>query len=198
MNLKYISHILIVLLVIFNIFLNIKTRAYRNELTIKQNEIQRKDFSIDALNLMVDAIFQSNIVDSEWNYALSNLLVNKGFETGEKIIFLMQNGGCNSCFFQILQDLSIVEEKIGSGHVIVVTNIGTKDQPFEFQEFDFPVFYTDTIHLPPDITKEPILFVADNKTNIKFLYFPELLPEFRHQYFNEYLPEYLSKNTRKN
>ena len=77
---------------------------------------------------------------------------------------------------------------------MVMTNIGTKEHPFEIQEFNFPTFYVDSLFLPDEFSKEPIVFVTDSQMNIKLFYLPELLPQIRHQYFNQFLVDYFHQN----
>lgn len=194
MKLNNLLYLFVGALILINVYFNLKNRELKKDHQSKEIEMQVTNRLIHRLVSGIAAFYQMNSESSERGYILLDKNFREQFQTGEKIICLMQQGVCGACIFRILQDLSILEEKIGTGHVMVMTTIGTKDHPFEIQEFDFPTFYVDTLFLPKELSKEPIVFVADSQLNIKFFYLPELLPQLRRQYFGEILLNYFNNN----
>jgi hypothetical protein len=180
------------ILIIVNIYFTIKIKDYKKELYTFQREIQTKNSLIQRYEKGIALLYHINFKSSEINYLLSNKPLIKHLETGEKIICYMQEGVCRACIFRMLQDLSILEEKgmIDTGKVLVTTNIGNKNQPFKIPEFDYPTVHVDTFFFPEELSKEPIIFVADNQLNVDMLYLPEVFPKLRQQYFRELLPNY--------
>jgi hypothetical protein len=124
------------------------------------------------------------------SFKTNNIALTKALSSGEKIICYVQKGAFTSCALRLMQDLSILEEEIGRNHTIIATNIGEKNYPLEFPDFDFPTVFVETFYFPDDFSQEPIVFVCDSLMNIKLFYLPETFPQFRKQYFNEYLPAY--------
>lgn len=175
-----------------NIYFTIKIRDYKKEIFTLQKETQSKDRLIQRYEQGIASLYRINFKSSEINDLLSNKSVIKHLETGEKIICYMQEGVCRTCIFKMLQDLSILEEKgmIDTGKVLVTTNIGNKNQPFKIPEFDYPTVYVDTFFFPEELSKESIIFVADDQMNVDMLYLPEVFPKLRQQYFRELLPNY--------
>lgn len=194
MKLKHIKYWLIIgSLLLLSVYLNIKNIDFKKEILIERHKFQSADRSYYRLKQGITALYQLNTNKLFSENILNNSLLKKEVDTGGKIIFLMQRGTCSFCIFTILQDLSILEEKIGTGFVLIATNIEEEDQPYEFQGFNFPTFFVDTFFLPKEISKEPIVLIAEDHKYFSMFFLPELLPELRQQYFNDFLPIYFGK-----
>jgi len=178
-------------LILLNIYLNLRIRGYKNEIEVNKNNLNYKEQSIKKLELGLSNFYQKDIIYKNRDSIQRNCpeLVNL-LSSGDKIIFYVQKGACGVCIIKLLQDLSILEETIGIGNVIIATNAGNKAQPFEFKDFNFPTIYISNFYFPQRYSMEPILFVIDNQMNIKMFYLPEILPQFKEKYFKEYLPAY--------
>jgi hypothetical protein len=191
MKFKYLLYIIIGLLIILNISLNFRIRNYKEEIIDKTYLRDFQDGTIKILKSVIAVFYQGSFTKhNKDSILLNNSELKKHLMTGSKVICYMQKTVCQACIFKILQDLAIMEETIGNGHVIVATNIGTKDHPFEIQEFSFPTIYVKTFYFPEEFSKEAIVFVLDKQLNIKLFFLPEMFPQLRQKYFNEILPSY--------
>lgn len=178
-------------LLLLNMLLLIKNQTINTDFNYKMHLIEEQKNQIDLLERIISFSFEKDIYSSVRDSALNtNGELNRYLSTGDKIVCFMQKGVCSSCIFAILQDLAIAEQKIGKGNIIVLSNIGTKEHPIGMKEYDFPTIYIETFYFPKEYSTEPIIFIIDEDLNVKLLYTPNLLPQFRNKFFEKYLPTY--------
>jgi hypothetical protein len=192
MKLNNLLYFLIIILVGLNIILNLKYNGNKKELHTSINKLNEKQQTINNLeNFIINSLYNLKIAkQNRERISLNYPELLKQLEDGDKIICFMQKEICFSCIFKLLQDLTIMEKNMGNGHVLFVTNIGSKDMPYKLEDFNFPCVFVDTFYFPVELSNEPIIFVLNKHLKIDLFYLPERFPQFRDKYFNEILPNY--------
>lgn len=173
----------------FNIYIAFQTISQEKNYLVmlnKQNEeiqqIKNSCKNIKDIYLSNWSIKQRNVIALE-NIRLMNLL-----KTGDKIACYIRKDMCNSCILQVLQDLLIVEEKIGTKKVVLLVDKKAKEKASNFENYRFDVIFLDTLHLPiEDSLKSPLVFILNKDLDIILPYSIDWYPKLYQKYFEEIL-----------
>lgn len=131
------------------------------------------------------------------NFLSENIIKTKypQWEGNKHIVMLFNNKQCITCIQNILLDFSLVNQKTGFTNFFILGCFENKNDYLEVinqldNEFRHE-FLVDKYNLLRKL-KHPIVFIVDDKLNIKYIYSPDLLPEERNWYFYSLITQYIN------
>jgi hypothetical protein len=117
------------------------------------------------------------------------IFVNE-FKDQDKVVAYVPKDGCASCISRLFIDLDILSKVIGKNRVIIATNMNDHGKPLYNSDFDFTHYYIENFFPEIDTYNQPFLFIMNRFFEVKLLFIPDLLPEFRQEYFENTMIDY--------
>lgn len=189
-----IYKIIIGILFLLNIFMGyqlILSYPIRNEKNIK---LEEKIITYSIINKQLKEFIKIQ-------YQFEEKLAEKFFQekydhwkNKSHVIVFFNESHCKSCIKEIILDFSLIKQKTGFDKFVLMGSFNEEKDFYSYaNQIDYEFMHE---HISSDYNmfekiEHPIVFVVDKSFDIKLLYAPDLLPEWRGQYFYKILMPYL-------
>jgi predicted RND superfamily exporter protein len=184
--------VLIIALLSFQIFITFQNIQLRNDRSTalskskkvyEQLQYQKRKF--EELHFCYWSKDQRKIIASN-NVGLINSMDN-----GKKVICYVTENMCRSCILQVLQDLNILGNRIGTRKIALLLDKNFEKEQLNIDSYPFEVLLADSLYLSiQDNITVPFIFVLNKDLDIILPYSTDSSSKLYQEYFNKILPSY--------
>jgi len=188
---KIIEGIIFVLLLVQATFTKIQNVQLKDDKLVLLSELEKQFKKNNLFKKSIISIYSNSCYVEQKNFGSTNFLkISNSIKDGKKIFCYIEGHMCHSCILRVLQDLSVLEKRVGNKNIILLINKEMNKKSLNLEAYNFQIIKTDYLRLPEKEFVSPLIFILDEKLTIKIPYITEWYPELYEEYFTRIIPSH--------